>query len=195
VRVRKLVLGAAAAAGALVIVTATAFACVSGAAANLSTLTAKPGQEVGVTMRDFRKADPVQVRWNALDGPVLASFDQKGDGNPFQGTFTVPQTASPGNYVVVLTQTTADGKLTQLPVRVALTVTSANGSSPVLGASTAPVEQNRPVGLASADNSVSTASLLLVALGVAGIGMFVVGLVALVASRRGDAPAAARVRG
>ena len=193
-RFRSIAIGAAAAVGAVLAATATAWACVSGPSITLNTANAKPGQEVTATLRDFRKADPIQIRWNALDGPVIATATPDVSGSPFQAKFTVPDTAKAGSYVVIFSQSGSDGKLTQLPVRALLNVTSATGSAPVVGAPVGTPETGRPAGLVTTDNSVSTGTFLLVALGVAGIGMFFVGVAAITAGRKGPAPAAAPAR-
>ena len=190
---RRRVLAAASTVGVVMGMAATAWACVSGPAINLSTVTAKPGQEVTIQGTSFRKADPVTVRWNSLDGPLLATLD-KPSGGQVTGTFTVPTDAKAGNYVVIISQTGSDGKLSQLPVRALLQVTAENGSLPVLGSSFATDQTERPVSLVTEDNSISGATLALIALGVAGVGMFVAGMAALIAGRRGAAPSAAAVR-
>jgi hypothetical protein len=179
--------------GAVLVAGATAWACVSGPAVNLSTVNAKPGQEVTINGTNFSRPDPVTVRWNSLDGPVLATLD-KPVSNVVTGTFTVPADAKAGNYVVILSQTGADGKLSQLPVRALLTVTPENGASPVVGASVSQADSARPAGLVSTDNDISGATLALIGLGVAGVGMFVAGMAALFAGRRGKAPEAVRAR-
>ena len=193
-RMRRWAIGGLGAAGAVLVAGATAWACVSGPAVNLSTVNAKPGQEVTVNGTNFSKSDPVTVRWNALDGPVLATFD-RGPNNTVTGAFTVPQDAKAGNYVVVFSQSGADGKLSQLPIRALLTVTPDGGATPVVGASVAAQDASRPVGLVTTDNDISGATLALIGLGVAGVGMFVAGMAALFAGRRGArAPEAARAR-
>lgn len=146
---------------------------------------------MSLTLRDFRKATPIDVRWNALDGAVLASLTHSGDGVPFTGKFNVPEAAKPGNYVVVFSQA-ASGQLTQAPVRAVMTVVAPGGANPVLGADRTPVDTDRPSGLVTTDNSVSGGTLLLMGLGVAGIGMFLVGTAAVVAGRQGASPAVAR---
>jgi hypothetical protein len=191
--VRRWATGGMGAVGAVLLATATAWACVSGPAVNLSTVNAKPGQEVQMTGTNFTKPDPVTVRWNALDGPVLATLPAPNSGT-IAGAFTVPADAKPGNYVLIITQSSADGKLTQMPVRALLTVTPDNGANPILGAPVAATPDNRPVGLVTSDDSISGLSLLLIGLGVAGVGMFVAGMAALFAGRRAQTPEAARAR-
>jgi hypothetical protein len=98
------------------------------------------------------------------------------------GSFTVPSNAQPGPHVVIMTQSSPDGKLLQGPIR-AVVVVTANGSS--VPASLASPGAARADGLASSSNSVSTATLVLVGLGVAGVGIFLAGLGVFAAGRRG----------
>jgi hypothetical protein len=193
-RVRRWAIGGLSAVGAVVVAGATAWACVSGPAVNLSTVNAKPGDVVTVNGTGFSKPDPVTVRWNALDGPVLATFDKPNSDRQVTGQITVPADAKAGNYVLILTQSSADGKLSQMPIRALLTVTPANGAAPVVGGQLAAQQAPRADGLVTTDNSVSGTTLALVGLGVAGVGMFVAGMAALFAGRKGRAPEAARVR-
>jgi hypothetical protein len=192
-RVRRWAIGGLSAVGAVLLAGAAAWACVSGPNINLSTVNAKPGQEVNVNGTNFTKSDPVQVRWNALDGPVLAQLEPPKSG-AVTGTVTVPADAKAGNYVLIFTQTSSDGKLSQQPIRALLTVTPDGGTTPVLGAPVAAPESGRATGLVTEDNSISGATLALIGLGVAGVGMFVAGMAALFAGRRGRAPEVARAR-
>jgi len=192
--VRKWAIGALGAAMSTVVATASAWACVSGPSVTLNPAKAGPGDTVTATMRDFRKADPIDVRWNDLNAPVLATFTHAGNGAPFGGELTVPADAKPGNYVLIFSQNAPDGKVSQMPVRALFTVTGPNGATPVVGAAAGPVEEGRPAGLITEDNSVSGATLALVGLGVAGLGMFLAGMAALFAGRRGPAPRAAPAR-
>ena len=191
-RMRRWAIGGMSAVGAVLVAGAAAWACVSGPAVNLSTVNAKPGQEVTANITGLSKSDPLTARWNALDGPVLAT------GTHTSGVanipFTVPADAKAGNYVVIFSQSSADGKLSQLPIRALLTVTPENGAAPVVGAAVSPVDNARPVGLVSTDNDISGATLARIGLGVAGVGMFVAGMAALFAGRRTKAPEVARAR-
>lgn len=191
-RMRKLAVGGMTGVGTLVVVAATAWACVSGPAVSLSTINAKPGQEVTLTGTNFRQSEAPVVRWDSLDGPVLATMAPPVSRN-ISGTFTVPATATPGNHVVIVTQATASGELTQMPIRALITVTPENGTTPALGAPLSAAEE-RPDGLLVSDDSIGTGTLVLISLGVAGVGMFIAGLAALFAGRRGQAPQAARAR-
>lgn len=191
-RARKLAIGGLSGIGGLVLAAATAWACVSGPAVSLSTVNAAPGEEVTLSGSNFRQPEPVTVRWDSLDGQVLATLGAPEDRN-VAGTFTVPTNASAGNHVVIVTQEASDGTLTQMPIRALLTVTPEGGAAPVLGQPISAAEQ-REVGLVTSDDSISTGSLVLIGLGVAGTAMFLAGVAALVAGRKSQAPAAARVR-
>ena len=194
--VRRWLAGGGTALAGVLVVAATAWACVSGPAVNLSTNTVKAGDEVAVNGTNFRQPHPVQVRFNALDGPVLATLDAPGSDRTVTGTVTIPQGTSPGNYVLILSQTGPDGKLSQLPIRALVTVVGPTGQMPVLGAGVSGQAEERPVGLIEADNDIAGSTLALIFLGVAGAGMFAAGMAALFAGRRGsaEAPAAVKVK-
>jgi hypothetical protein len=194
-RVRRLAMGGVGAAAAGVLFAAAAWACVSGPVVNLSTISAKPGQEVGITGTGFQAANQAQVRFNALDGPVLATVNPPLTGGALSSTFTIPAGTAPGSYVIIVTQTTADGKLSLSPVRAVMSVTGDAGAQPVLGATAASTDTSaRATSLARDNQSISTGSLALVALGVGGVGMFLAGMAALFAGRKASSPETARAR-
>jgi len=194
-QVRRWAIGGVATAAAGVLMSAAAWACVSGPVVNLSTINAKAGQEVGITGTGFQAANAAQIRWNALDGPVLANVAAPITGGRMEANFTVPEGTKPGSYVVVVTQTKADGGLSLSPIRAVMSVTGDAGTNPVLGAPAASTDSAvRADGLARSDDSISTGTLALVALGVGGVGMFLAGMAALFAGRRSSAPEVARAR-
>ena len=177
------------------LMSAAAWACVSGPVVNLSTISAKPGQEVGVTGTGFQTGNQALVRWNALDGPVLATVAPPITGGNLSASFTVPEGTKPGSYVVVVSQTKADGSLSLSPIRAVLNVTGDAGAAPVVGAPAATADTApRATGLVRDEESISAGTLALVALGVGGVGMFLAGMAALFAGRRGSQPEAARAR-
>jgi hypothetical protein len=193
--VRQLVLGAVGTAAGGILMAAAAFACVSGPVVNLSTINAKVGQEVGITGTGFQTGNNAVVRFNALDGPVLTTVNAPIAGGNLDAKFTVPDGTKPGSYVVIVTQNNAAGQLTNAPVRAVFNVIGDGGANPVVGAPAASADNTlRANGLARTDNSVSGGTLALVALGVGGVGMFLAGMAALFAGRRGSAPEAARAR-
>jgi hypothetical protein len=159
---------------------AAAWACVAGPSAFTSTINAKAGEEITVTGVNFRSTAPVLVRFDALDGPVLADLGAPRSGR-VEGKVMVPPGTPPGSHVLVFTQTGADGKFTQTPVRAMLNVVGEG--APVLPA-TGVGDEARPAGLVTSDDGISGGTLALVGLGVAGVGMFVAGMAALLAGRR-----------
>ena len=194
-QVRRWAIGGMTTAAAGVLMAAAAWACVSGPVVNLSTISAKPGTEVGITGTGFQTGNQVNVRWNALDGPVLATVAPPITDGRMSATFTVPPGTQPGSYVVIVTQTKADGSLSLSPIRAVMSVTGDAGAQPVVGAPAATADTSARVnGLVRDDESISTGTLALVALGVGGVGMFLAGMAALFAGRRGSAPEAAKAR-
>ncbi len=192
--VRRWALASVGSAAAGVVMAAAAFACVSGPVVNLSTINAKAGQEVGITGTGFQAANAAEVRWNALDGPVLTTVPAPITGGNLAANFTVPAGTKAGSYVIIVTQTKADGSMSLSPIRAVMNVTGEAGTNPVVGATTAQDTSVRADTLARSDDSISTGTLALVALGVGGVGMFLAGMAALFAGRKSSAPEAAKAR-
>jgi hypothetical protein len=192
--VRRWAIGGVTTAAAGIMMASAAFACVSGPVVNLSTINAKAGQEVGITGTGFQTANAAQIRWNALDGPVLTTVPAPITGGNLAANFTVPQGTKAGSYVVVVTQTKADGSMSLSPIRAVMNVTGDAGANPVLGATASQDTAVRADSLARSDDSISTGTLALVALGVGGVGMFLAGMAALFAGRKSAAPEAAKAR-
>ena len=194
-QVRRWAIGGMTTAAAGVLMAAAAWACVSGPVVNLSTINAKAGQEVGITGTGFQTGNQATIRWNALDGPVLTTVPAPITGGNLDAKFTVPEGTKPGSYVVIITQNKPDGSLALSPIRAVMSVTGDAGANPVVGAPAATADTSaRANGLVRHNESISTGTLALVALGVGGVGMFLAGMAALFAGRRGSAPAAARAR-
>jgi hypothetical protein len=194
-QVRRWALAGVGSAAAGVLMAAAAWACVSGPVVNLSTINAKAGQEVGITGTGFQAVNSAVVRFNALDGPVLTTVPAPITGGLLDARFTVPEGTKAGSYVIIVTQQNAAGTMTNAPVRAVFNVVGDAGTTPVVGAPAATADSTlRANGLARTDNSVSGGTLALVALGVGGVGMFLAGMAALFAGRRGSAPAAATSR-
>ena len=194
-QVRRWAIGGVATAAAGVLMSAAAWACVSGPVVNLSTINAKAGQEVGITGTGFQAANAAQIRWNGLDSPVLTTVPAPITGGTLNATFTVPEGTKAGSYVVIVTQNKADGSMSLSPIRAVMNVTGDAGTTPVLGATAASTDTAlRADGLTRSDDSISTGTLALVALGVGGVGMFLAGMAALFAGRRSTAPEAVKAR-
>lgn len=156
--------------------------------------TAKPGDEVTVFgPRGYGKTNPVEIRWETPDGPVLGSFQPTNEGfaqwGP--GTVRIPMDAKPGTHLLVVTQKLLPDEthIRGVPVKTVIQIAAPDGSVPVVGA---PVNQTvapRPADLVESD-SPSAGTLFAVGLGAAGVGLFAAGVAAVVASRRREAPRA-----
>ncbi len=175
----------------LVAVAAVAWACIPVATLEASPTEVKPGQQVTVTGAQYGEKSPVVIRFNALDGPVLASLTPAKDGL-VNGTVTIPADARPGNYVLVATQEAVRGETTWgVPSRALVRVVG-DGGAPVLGTAVSAPETGRPAGLDRGDSSVGTGALVLTGIGVAGVAMFLAGMAALMTGRRRGAAEVAR---
>ena len=185
---RRLGIGSVLMAAVAVVLTAGAWACIAGPTLDVSPAQAPPGSEVGLKGVSYNK-NPVVVRFNSLDGPVVGTIQPTGGTATssdwaLDGKVTIPADVKPGNYVLIATQPGADGKLSQIPTRGLVTVIS-SGGAPLVGGQVPGLEpEARPAGLVRTDNSVSAGALVLAGLGVAGLAMFVAGVAALLAGRR-----------
>ena len=179
---------------ALVLVAgAAAFACTNLATLNLSSNVGKAGDVVTVTGSSYRMPSGVttgvQLRWNALDGPVLAEAVPDKVGN-ISAQVTIPQ-AAPDTYVIVAVLKDARGADTSgTPSRAQFQILGGAGRNAPQPA----IAQQTPA--ASTSSSSSTAPLaLLVGLGVLGVVLFGGGLAAAArATRTREVPAAAKAQ-
>lgn len=179
---------------AVMLTTAVAWACVAGPSVFTSTVNIKAGEQMGVQGVDFSEEAPVLVRFDALDGPVLADLGLPDeDRGMVSGNVTIPADTSPGDYVLVFTQYGADGDPIQTPVRALVSVVGEAGAAPVVGPELGAADSARVAELATEDNSISTSTLVLMAVGVAAVGMLLAGTAALFASRRESGREAATV--
>lgn len=178
---RKVTIGGIAAVALGMGLAAAAWACIPVATLNLAPATARPGDTVTVTGRFYGAKSDVTLHRAALDGAVLATATPDEDGN-ITATFQIPGDAPAGTFLVVATQPVVPGATTWgVPSRAVVTVTT-NGATPVVGADAAPTV-DRPATLVHT-SSVTTGTLLLTALGVAGVALFLAGAGAVFASRR-----------
>ena len=175
-------------AAALVTLSATPAHAPHVAQLQVSPTTVRAGQEVTVFgPRGYARANPIEIRWNAPDGPVLGSFTANDELYAMwgPGTIRIPEDAKPGAYILYATQVVlpSENHIRGVPARAEIQVVS-DGGAPILGeAPPTPLAEQDGPGLVEED-SVSTGAVLLVALGVAGLGMFAAGMAALAASRR-----------
>lgn len=179
------VLGSTALAGVLV-AGAAAWACVAG-----PTLVATPqvvgaGETVAISGITYNADLPVVVRFDTLDGPVLGTFPVNQDTDALAGSVQIPADATPGNHVLVVTQTSEDGDIAIIPTR-ALVSVAGPGGAPVLGEPLGETDANRPVGLVEA-GSASTQALVLAGAGAAGVALFLAGAAVYFSTRRQPTP-------
>lgn len=148
----------------------------------------KPGDTVTVFgPSGYGATNPVEIRLDGADAPVLGSFKTSGTGFATWGpaTIVIPSEVKPGVHTLWATQKLEESEklIRGMPTKTLVQVLSADGTSPVLGQDLSPRIEPRPTDLVE-DKPVSTGALVLVGLGVAGIAMFVAGGAALTASRR-----------
>ena len=178
-------------AGAVLTVTAAAWACIPVATLNASPPQVRAGEQVTITGAEYGAKSPVVVHFNALDGPVLASITPDKDGF-IRGNVGIPADVRPGNYVLVATQEAVRGETTWgVPSRTLVSVVGDAGA-PVVGAPVGAGDTARPVGLERGDSSGGAGGLVLAGVGVAGVAMFLAGMTALFAGRRRAEPETVR---
>ena len=183
------VAGAAAAAGALLPVS-TAWAP-HVAQLQVTPTTFKPGDTVTVFgPRGYGQTNPVEIRWDSVDGPVLGSFKTVETGFAMwgPGTVTIPADAKPGVHTMWATQKLEESEklIRGMPAKTLVQVLNPDGSMPALGLDLTPQLEQRPTDLVE-DESVGTGALVLAGLGVAGVAMFAAGTASAVARRRSTA--------
>lgn len=170
---------------------AAAWACVAGPTLQATPSDATAGSEVHISGISYNEDLPVVVRFDGLDGPVLGEFSV-GEDRRLEGEVTIPAGTQPGNYLLVATQEGLAGGQAIIPTRALVSVVGEAGA-PSLGAPLADTPADRTVGLTETD-PVSTGSLVLVAVGVAGIALFLAGVGVLISGRSRPEPEAERVK-
>ena len=149
---------------------------------------AQAGQEVTVFgPRGYGRTNPVEIRFGSVDGPILGTFQPNEELYAMWGPGTVrlPENVAPGTHLLFATQTLAASEthIRGVPARGEITVL-ARGGAPVLSEAPQPgLDEQRAGGLVE-EEPVGTGSILLVALGVAGVGLFIAGGAAAFGSRR-----------
>lgn len=146
------------------------------------------GQEVTVFgPRGYGRTNPVEVRFGSIDGPVLGTFQPNEELYAMWGPGTVrlPENVAPGTHMLFATQTLAPSEthIRGVPARGEITVLG-RGGAPVLGEAPETRLDDQSAGVLIEDEPVGTGSVLLVALGVAGVALFVAGAAAAFSSRR-----------
>ncbi len=149
--------------------------------------TVQPGGTVEVWGGEFASRNPVHIRLDSPEGPILATQpDPQPSTMTSQFTLQVPIPAniSPGQHFLVATQEHYDMNV-GIPARAAFYV---NASPPV-----APLPADRAVELTVSDGP-SAARYVLIALGVAAAGLLLATVASLLVARRPSPGPAERVK-
>ena len=170
-------------AGGVLFPLAAAWACLPVASLTTNQAMAQPGSQLTVTGAEFG-SNPVDIHFNALTGPVLATLTPDDNGN-FSGAVTIPSDAAPGSAVLVATEAAATptgskGSSPGVPARALIEVVGPGGA-PLAPAG--PATAARPVSPLTT-SSVGAGALALVALGVLGVALLVGAGFAMVGTRR-----------
>lgn len=181
-------------AGAAAMTMTAVLACTSLATLNVSQSAGASGTSVDVTGSSFQTTDKgasaVSIRWNAIDGPVLAQVAPDASGS-ITAKIAVPANLQPGDYIIVATQTDKDGKPAfGTPARLAFEVSGAGGTAPAtqpVNQAAAPLATGNGLGVGSATLAV------LAGLGVLGLLLFLVGAATFIGTYR-RSPAVSPVR-
>lgn len=173
---RRIVLVVVALSGLMVVLGASAWACTNLATMNLDASHVQAGDTVQITGSSYKLVEnggqEVVVRWDGLDGEVLATTVPNSVGN-IDVSITVPSAAEPGPHVLLATQEVErdSGELVAVhgtPSRVSLTVGAeavTDAPPPAASAPTAAAVGGPNAGL------IALSALL----GLAGIGLFAAG--------------------
>lgn len=170
---------------------ATAFACTALATLESSTAATASGTNITATGSSFaaKGAGPVVIHWNGAGGPEVGRATPDANGN-ISTSVAVPKTADPGQYVLVATQTKANGEAVYgTPARASVAVTGADGKVPT-AAPAAPQNPTQPVGATDGNGVVA----LTMVLGAAGLVLFGAGFATLVRHGRRPQPQSAPIR-
>lgn len=152
----------------------------------------QPGQEVTVYgTRGFGFTNPVEVRFNSTDGPILGTFQPANESYaPWgPGTVRIPEGIKPGTYYLWATQVISpiEKHIRGVPTRAVINVVGPGGP-PSVGAQMEVPGNAGQEGYVREDGP-NVWALVLIGLGVAGLTLFAAGLVALAGSRRAAAGA------
>jgi len=89
------------------------------------------GGEVSVSGFSYPMNAKVAIRFNAVDGPVLAELDSTANQD-IGGTVRIPTDTPPGRYVLYAVQSDAAGKPNRIPGRGAMTVAPRDSPPPAV---------------------------------------------------------------
>lgn len=142
------------------------------------------GGEVSVSGFSYPVNTKVAIRFNAVDGPVLAELDPTANQD-ISGTVRIPAGTAAGRYVLYAVQYDAAGKPNRIPGRAAVTVGGRDGPPPA--AAVGLELEARPGALIRADGA-GAGQLALVGFGAFALaGLLGLVMVRVVTSRKGAA--------
>ncbi|MGH9127348.1 MAG: hypothetical protein ACRDZ8_21915 [Acidimicrobiales bacterium] len=177
--------------GVLLAAASTAFACTNLAELEVGPTSGPAGTQVKVTGSAFANVPgntAVALHWGSANGPVLATLTPDDSGAIGPATVTIPAGATPGQYVIVASQTEVDNGQTPwgLPARTSFIVSGAGQSGSAA--------RNAAVGSVSSSSGASGSLIALtVALGIGGLALFGLGAATFVSTMR-RRPVPGRVR-
>ena len=146
------------------------------------------GAEVAVSGFSYPVNAKVSIRFNALDGPVLAELEPNSNQD-IAGTVRIPEGTPTGRYVLYAVQYDAAGKVNRIPGRAAMTVVGPGGAPAAMP--TGLELDPRPSGFVRAEGA-SAGELTLVALASLGAAALLTLLVTRIAVSRRPAAASER---
>ena len=180
---------------AILVMAASAFACIPIAVLRLTPADVAPGGTVSALIREVSGAQvpPVTFHWKTVDGPVLATV-QPGDAGT-TATFTIPADTPGGDYLVWASQpfkVYPKGQFPTwgMPAKASLHVVTPSGP-PALFAGDAAVqtEIRTPALVAKSRSGLGPLELVVIGVATAVVALAIVALIARAGSRRA-APAA-----
>jgi hypothetical protein len=130
------------------------------------------GGEVAVSGFSYPANAKVSIRFNGLDGPVLAELEPNFNQD-ISGTVRLPEGTPTGRYLLYAVQYDAEGKPNRIPGRASVTIVTPGGGPPALPTGLEP--EVRPQALAKGGGA-RGGELALVALGAFGVAAFVTGI-------------------
>ncbi len=167
---------AAVGATAFMVTASFAWACVGLMSLTTTSSTVPPGGTVTVIGREFAQGAPIEIHLDSPDGPVLATVPPLSDTmtSQFRVPVTIPTNIQNGPHVLVATEAYHYMNV-GTPARAAIYVGVAPPASAVPGVRPAKI----PV-----SSGPSALSLILIALGVAAVGLVLAGLWSAAGARR-----------
>lgn len=162
---------------------AAAYACTNLSSLDLSSGSGAPGTSFSATGSSFQPSAPVLLHWNSLTGPVMAKVNASATG-AIAAAAKIPATATPGEYVVVATQTVQGQPVFGTPARASFQVVGPGGATANQSQNGAP--STNPLGSVATSSSGVSGGLLAatIVLAVLGISLFGFGAAGYARQRR-----------